>query len=271
VQIALNLGRVLIAVAWTSLVGMPLVMVIYTTYRLGRLASLCGRDDILTRILGWNARATGVVAQSWWAPMLLRISGVTTWRHETQAIDWQRSYVVCSNHASIFDILALVRALPMPIRFVAKRELLKWPVIGWSLRPSGQIVVDRQRREAAVHSIEEASRHNIGGQVIFFVEGTRTRTGELMPFKRGAFHFAVRNRMPVLPVAVVGSFNALARLPWWRLHPGRKIGVVFGAAIDPPSAQPGDSSPQVDALLQATRTRMELLLQEFHESDEPVV
>ena len=76
---------------------------------------------------------------------------------------------------------------------------------------------------------------NVRGQVIFFVEGTRTLTGELQEFKKGAFHFAVGNHLPVLPTAIRGSFTALAKRPWWRLQPGNEIEVLFCGPIDPPA------------------------------------
>ncbi len=260
-QVFLNVSRIFLATAWTCVVGLPVVCVIYATYWVGQLCALLGHEDILIRIIGWNARLTGGVAQRWWAPVLLRLCGVTAWQRATQQLDWRRSYVICSNHASIFDILVLVSILPLPVRFVAKRELLKWPVIGWSLRPAGQIVVDRQRNVDAVHSIETATRRKIGGQVIFFVEGTRTRDGSLLPFKRGAFHFAIANQMPALPTAVVGSFAALARAPWWKLHPGRDIGVVFGRPIEPPQVGSGETAAaKVDELLAATREQIAALL-----------
>ena len=74
---------------------------------------------------------------------------------------------------------------------------------------------------------------NVRGQVIFFVEGTRTLGGELQEFKKGAFHFAVGNRLPVLPIAIRGSFAALAKRPWWRLQPGNEVEVLFCPAIEP--------------------------------------
>jgi len=261
-QLFLNLCRIAIAIVWTSCVGLPVILITYTTYGIGLICAAIGREDLQTRIIGWNAWVMSWAAQNLWSPLLLYICGVTIWTREAQPIDWRRSYVVCSNHASVFDILVLARVLPLPIRFVAKRELVKWPFIGWSLRPSGQIIVDRQDRDQAIHSIADAAHRNVGGQVIFFVEGTRSRTGELLPFKRGAFHFAVGSRLPVLPATVVGSYGALARLPWWRLHPGRRIGVVFGTPIDPPSGNPIGTAAAVDILSAATREQIVAALQQ---------
>jgi 1-acyl-sn-glycerol-3-phosphate acyltransferase len=248
-----NLLRVLLSVAWTGIVGTPLILVIYARYFWGQLVALCGRRDLLDRALELNAWLAGWVAQRLWSPVLLAISGIRVRVREHTPIDWGRSHVICANHASVFDILAIVRAVPPPFRFVAKRELVKWPIIGWALPPAGQIIVDRSNRSSALRSIATAGMRNIRGQVIFFVEGTRTRTGELLPFKKGAFHFATDHRLPVLPTAIAGSYAALAKAPWWQLHPGRQIEIAFLAPVPPP----GDADGQaVETLLRITRERI---------------
>jgi 1-acyl-sn-glycerol-3-phosphate acyltransferase len=102
-------------------------------------------------------------------------------------------------------------------------------------------------------AIAEAAVRKIRGQVIFFVEGTRTCTGQLLPFKKGALHFAIDKHLPVLPTAIAGSYAALAKLPWWRLHPGREIGIFFYDLIVPPSVDGDGKGAAVEALLNATR------------------
>jgi 1-acyl-sn-glycerol-3-phosphate acyltransferase len=213
------------------------------------LAAKLGRRDLLDRVLEWNAWFAGWVAQKLWTRVLFAIVGIHLRVKQMAPIDWAKTHVVCANHTSIFDILALVRAMPPPFRFVAKRELLKWPIIGWSLRPAGQIVVDRRDRANALRAIAEAAVRKIRGQVIFFVEGTRSRTGELLPFKKGAFHFAQDNQLAILPAAINGSHAALARTNWWHLHPNRSIEVRFCIPIIPESAS-------VDDLLDATRKQI---------------
>lgn len=252
--VVFNLARVLLCGAWTGILGVPLLLILYTRYAYGLLQARLGRHDLLDKVVEWNAWFAGWVAQRLWASVLLAIVGIRLRVRELVSIDWSRAHVVCANHASLFDILALVRVLPPPFRFVAKRELLKWPIIGWALRPAGQIVVDRGNRASALRAIAEAAVRHIRGQVIFFVEGTRSRTGELLPFKKGAFHFAVENHLPVLPTAICGSYAALARLPWWRLSPGRDIEVRFCSPVEVDSVA-GSTNP-VDSLLQVTREKI---------------
>ena len=252
-----NVLRVLLSAVWTGIVGTPLVVCLYVRYFVGQGAALLGRRDLLDRLLERNAWLSGWVAQRLWSPVLLAISGIHLRIREQVPIDWSRAHVICANHASIFDVLAIARAVPPPFRFVAKRELVKWPIIGWSLLPAGQIIVDRSNRRRALRSIAEAAGRHIRGQVMFFVEGTRTHTGQLLPFKKGAFYFALENRLPVLPTAIAGSYAALARAPWWQLHPGRQIELSFLAPI-PASADPREpgGEPAVEALLSLTRDRI---------------
>jgi 1-acyl-sn-glycerol-3-phosphate acyltransferase len=250
-----NIGRIILASVWTAIVATPLLITIYSRYAYGLLRAKFGRRDLLDRALDANARFTCWVAQHLWTKVVLALAGIRLRVREIAPVDWTTTHVICANHASIFDILALTRAVPPPFRFVAKRELLKWPFIGWALRPGGQIVIDRADRSRALRIIAEAAVHKIRGHVIFFVEGTRTKTGQLQPFKKGAFHFALDNRLPILPTAVRGSYAALAKLPWWRLHPGRQIEILFCGAI-PPLASPDLDGVTVDSLLTATREQI---------------
>ena len=246
-----------LAWAWTAIVGTPLVVVIYPRYWYGLLRARLGRSDVLDRVLEANAlprrlgRAGICGPASCW-----RSLGIRSARSRAGAgrlVD--ASHVVCANHASLLDILALIRVVPPPFRFVAKRELTRWPIVGWALaaRPgrSSSIAPITPRR---VRSIAEAAVRKIRGQVIFFVEGTRTRTGQLQPFKKGAFHFAIDNRLPVLPTAVRGSFAVLAKLPWWKLHSGRAIEIRFCPPIEPTvTSCPAEVDSRVEALRFETR------------------
>jgi len=262
-----NLVRLFAAALWTAIVGTPLIIAIYLRYWYGLLRARLGRRDLLDRALELNAHLAGWVAQRLWASVLLAIAGVKLRVREIVPVDWNVPHVLCANHASLFDILALIRVVPPPFRFVAKRELLKWPIVGWALRPAGQIVVDRADHSDALRNIAEAAVRKIRGQVIFFVEGTRSRTGQLMPFKKGAFHFAIDRQLPVLPAAIRGSYAVLAKLPWWRMHPGREIDILFCRPIDPPPVPAEEKkSAAVQSLLRNTRERMSAALGAANES-----
>jgi 1-acyl-sn-glycerol-3-phosphate acyltransferase len=256
-NVLLNFARLVLAGIWTTILGVPLLVCLYVRYAFGLLSATLGRRDMLDRALEANAHLAGWVAQRLWTGVLLAIAGIRLRVRELVPVDWTAAHVICANHASILDIVALVRIVPPPFRFVAKRELVKWPIIGWSLRPAGQIVIDRTNRRRALHTIAEAAARKIRGQVIFFVEGTRTRTGQLLPFKKGAFHFAIENHLPILPIAVCGSYATLAKVPWWRMNPGRDIEILVCRTIAPPPVPEHDGAGVVvESLLLATREQI---------------
>lgn len=262
ITLLLNILRVAFGGFWILVCGIPVAVVIYFTYAVGWLLEAGGRAGTLDRVVEWNAAFMGRVARHIWSKWILAVVGVTVRTHEQVPIDWRQTHVICANHASIFDILALVRVIPGPFRFVAKRELLRWPVFGWVLPPSGQILIDRRDRSDAVRRLERGAARKVRGQVIFFVEGTRSRTGELLPFKKGAFHFAVDHQLPILPTAICGSFGVLGRTSWWWLRPGRDIEIRYGAPIQPPAAaSPEEKTAAATSLLDITRQAIEREIQ----------
>jgi len=115
--------------------------------------------------------------------------------------------VLVSNHVSWYDVFALMSSLPVDARFVGKKEIVKIPFFGPAWIASGHIPIDRSDRRAAIRSLERAGEilQNDGGVIIMFPEGTRSRDGELQPFKKGAFMLALQLGVPIVPAAVVGS------------------------------------------------------------------
>lgn len=246
--------RVLLAVIWTALVGLPFMVVVFARYALGLAAAALGYREVLGRMVDRNVLSFEIASRDFWSRGVFVLTRMSFSAREAAPIDWQRTHVVCANHTSLFDILALASAVPAPLRFVAKRELAWWPIVGWVLLPSGQILVDRRNRDNAIRSISEAGQMGVRGQIVFFVEGTRSPTGELLPFKKGAFHFALANRLPLLPTAIGGAHTALPRRAWWNLNPGSEIEVEFCAPIAMPELAPGyDPNEVIEQLSAQTR------------------
>ena len=120
--------------------------------------------------------------------------------------------VFVSNHVSFVDIWVLVGTLPGTVRFLAKRELLNVPIFGWAMRSAGHIPIDRKNRSAAVDACGEAGMLiREGTSAIVFGEGTRSRTGELLPLKKGAFVLAIQAGVPVIPVFLEGTYEVLPK------------------------------------------------------------
>ncbi len=246
--------RVLISLVWTVVVGGPFVVIAYARYVFGLVCWVFGRREMLDRMVDRNLDTFELVSRDLWARGIFVLTRMSFRAREQVQVDWKRTHVICANHTSVFDIFALISAVPVPVRFVAKRELEKWPVVGWALRPSGQILVDRGNRDKAIESISAAHVETIRGQVIFFVEGTRSPDGELLPFKKGAFHFALANQLPLLPTAIGGAHTALARRAWWNLNPGSEVQVDFCAPIEVPHAwAEADRPALVETLREQTR------------------
>ena len=120
--------------------------------------------------------------------------------------------VFVANHVSFVDIWVLVALLPGTVRFLAKRELLHVPIFGWAMRSAGHIPIDRKNRQAAVDACGEAGTLiRSGTSAIVFGEGTRSRTGELLPLKKGAFVLAIQAGVPVVPVYLAGTYEILPK------------------------------------------------------------
>lgn len=123
-------------------------------------------------------------------------------------------YVVVSNHQSNADIPVISR-LPWEMKWVGKASLFKLPVVGWMMRWSADIPVDRKDRLSRARVLtlaREVLGHNCS--VMFFPEGTRSRTGLLLPFADGPFRLAIQSGVPVLPLVVEGTQNALPKNTW---------------------------------------------------------
>jgi 1-acyl-sn-glycerol-3-phosphate acyltransferase len=160
-------------------------------------------------------RRSGVLFHAiakFWARTVLLTSGVSVHVRGLDKLRPGQNYVYVSNHASMFDIPAIVASIPDQIRIVYKKELEVIPLFGWGLKWGSYIGIDRGRGPKAMKSIEEAiGKIRNGASVLLYAEGTRTRDGKLQPFKRGAFNIAVRAGIPVVPLTVNGTFPILPK------------------------------------------------------------
>jgi 1-acyl-sn-glycerol-3-phosphate acyltransferase len=165
-----------------------------------------------------------------WAHATLRVCGVRVKVRGLEKLDPGRNYVFVSNHASMFDIPAILASIPDQIRIVYKKELNWIPIFGWGLKYGSYIAIDRGRGVDAMKSIERAIKTiREGASVLLYAEGTRTRDGKLQPFKRGAFNLAVKAGVPVVPLTVNGSFKLLPKRSFI-VRPG-EVELVLGTPI----------------------------------------
>jgi len=147
-----------------------------------------------------------------WSKIILKTFGIRLHVYGLNNIDLSNHYIYVSNHASMFDIPAVLAAIPNDINLVFKKELVHVPIWGWALRYGHFIMIDRSNPRAAIESLERAAKTvQKGKSVLLFAEGTRTVDGRLQPFKRGAFELAFKSRSPIVPVTINNTFSILPR------------------------------------------------------------
>ena len=146
-----------------------------------------------------------------WARMILRGTGVRVRVLHAERFAG-RSAVIAPNHESFYDILVLFHILPMRFAFLAKRNLFRIPILGWSMHAAGFVPVDRGEHRRGTATIDAALRRlGRGSSLIVFPEETRTRTGELLSFKAGAALLAIRSGLPLQPIGIAGTFGVQRR------------------------------------------------------------
>jgi 1-acyl-sn-glycerol-3-phosphate acyltransferase len=147
-----------------------------------------------------------------WARLSLALAGLRVEIAGKERLDPKSTYIFMPNHASFLDILLLLAYVPCDFRFIIKEEFFSVPLLGMILERSGDIPMDRKNPWKALRSLRRSAELLKGGiSVVVFPEGTRTPTGEIQEFKTALFILPVRTRIPVVPVLIEGTFDALKR------------------------------------------------------------
>lgn len=185
-------------------------------------------------VLRWPHRPGGFfdwVARVY-ARKLLRAAGVEVRVEGLEYVAPEGPQIIACNHQSFFDMLAVMASLPVRARFVAKKELFRVPFFGWALYYLGHIRLDRQNRKQAFAAYEIAAETLVQQRmhVVVFPEGTRSRSGLLLPFKKGPAVLAIAAGVTVVPCYCAGTFDILPKGSIWvRPHP---IQLLFGPPLD---------------------------------------
>jgi 1-acyl-sn-glycerol-3-phosphate acyltransferase len=146
-----------------------------------------------------------------WSRLILVTTGVRVVAEGLEHLEAGRTYVFVANHQSIYDIPILFWSLPYQLRIIAKASLGHFPFLGWHLRRTGHMLVDRRRPERG-KIFGWASRLTANGlSLIVFPEGTRSRDGRVGRFKGGSFYLALEAGLPVVPVSIVGSRHVMLK------------------------------------------------------------
>ena len=166
----------------------------------------------------------------WWASFILKTGSTPLRIVGLEHIDPAQPAVYAANHLSALDIPVLYAALPGQFRIMAKKELFRYPFLGWHLKRSGQIPIVFGDPHASVGSLKRAGRAlRQGLPLMVFPEGGRSPDGRLQPFLGGAFFAAIAEQVPVIPIAIVGTYELLPMNSFHAL-PG-PVDVVIGQPI----------------------------------------
>ncbi len=210
------------------------------------LVAICGTPFSLisSDYMHNSARIWGVVTL-WLAGVRLKVEGV---EHLPSS---GRPVIFVGNHQGNFDIHSLFAGLPVQFRWMAKEELFRIPLFGLAMRRSGYIPIDRRDRRKAMRSIGiAAEKIRAGTSVVVFPEGTRSEDGRLQEFKKGGFLIALKAQVPIVPVAISGSRQVMAKEELM-IHPG-----TIRLQILPPIEITDLNSKNIDELMNRVRSKL---------------
>ena len=195
---------------------------------------LKGDAGLLYRVAIWCA-STGV-----------KLTGVRTLSLGREKLNARQHYIFMANHVSNIDPPLLLPLIPGRTAVMVKKELFDYPILGRAMRLGSFVPVDRGNRDAGIAAVREAKRViDQGVSMTIFPEGKRSFDGKLLPFKRGPFYLAMECGLPIVPITIVGTHEAMPK-GRFAIIPGT-VTVTFHDPVDP------KQFPDRDALMLAVR------------------
>jgi 1-acyl-sn-glycerol-3-phosphate acyltransferase len=193
------------------------------------------------RFVSWACASLWARVNGIMTPMLVRVQG-------REHVDPHQSYVIVANHQSFYDVFLLYGWLGVDFKWIIKKEMRRIPFLGTGCARLGHVFIDRSDRKAALEAINAAKPRFVNGtSVLFFPEGTRSRSGELRRFKKGAFRVAADLGLPILPLTIVGTRRVLPP-DGFDLLPGRARLVIH-----PPIPVTAGEDLDLNTLIQQVR------------------
>lgn len=198
------------------------------------------------------------IGSNLWSKNMLRIVGnkrvnITFDGPEASFERWPETAIFIANHSSQLDINASAAAIPYPIVYLSKASVRKVPILGLLNERVGTVFIDRSNPSAAKKSVDRLrDTLSRGISVIVYPEGTRSKDGALLPFKKGAFHLAAKSQTPIIPLHIHGTRAALPKGGF--LMQKNPVHVRFGAPITPPR---NDGSDSLQAFVEAGQGAVE--------------
>lgn len=179
----------------------------------------------------------------------VRLVGVKVEVVGLDKLDWCRTYIFMCNHVSNLDPPIVIPVMPRRTSVLVKKELFRVPILGRAMRLADLVPVDRQNRESAIASLRSAAQVlRSGVSMTIWPEGSRSRDGHLLPFKKGPFHLAKESGVPIVPITLVGTHEIWPKGEF-AIHPGTAT-VIFHEPLNPAAY------PSQEDLINAVRDRM---------------
>ncbi|MGB6035678.1 MAG: lysophospholipid acyltransferase family protein [Cryomorphaceae bacterium] len=214
----------------------------------------------LSILFGWWRPAYYGISRFFWSPALLSVSNIRVRKEFKVKVKDVPPCIFYANHRSHFDIPVMMYSLPRPLYFLAKKELKSVPFLGWGMAAIGMIFIDRTDRASARRSMEKAGDQiRKGKSIVTFPEGTRSSSNELMMFKKGAFHLAKSQGIPLVPVAISGTEKILPK--HGKLKSG-KVVITVGEPIRPEEL----SEMSIEQIREEAKQRLKDLLHPVEEN-----
>ena len=199
-------------VIWTIVFGLSGIFLTYFESNKGRILGHCARL---------------------WGQFILFTCGIKYKVSGLNNIDSKINYIFAGNHTSMLDIPIAFSGLPYWLVPIAKIELKSVMLLGWVMKTAGHIFVDRNKSESALRILEKVKISLIEKprSILLFPEGTRTIDGSLGQFKRGGLLLAIDTKMPIVPIAFIGSYEMFGKGSW--SMKGHSVELRVGSPIDP--------------------------------------
>jgi len=192
-----------------------------------------------------------------WAKVILWVCGIKVRTKGQENIDASVPRIYMTNHQSYFDIFALLANIPVNFKFIMKQELMRIPILGFTMKKAGYIGIERDDPRKAIQSMNEAAEKIKGGvSMVIFPEGTRGIDGRLQSFKKGGFHLACKSGCDIVPVAIMDSYRIVPKGSL-KINKGS-----FGMKIGKPISVKGYNRKNISRLMDHVRDVMLRLMED---------
>ena len=167
-----------------------------------------------------------------WGNIALKIAFVKVKYKEIGNFSKDEAYIIMPNHQSAFDIFTLFAYMPIEFRWVSKKENFEIPLVGWCMKIMNEISVEKSSIKELKNTLKQMERCiNRGISIVIFPEGTRSKNGELLPFKKGGFFLALKSKRKILPVAIWGTKDIMKKGSLL-VKPFKTINLIIGQPVD---------------------------------------